>query len=1031
MLQRLVAFSIRFRGVIVALACLVVGYGLYITKHAKYDVYPEFVPPEVVVQTEAPGLSPEEVEALVTRPIEFSVNGSPNLESIRSESVQGLSVVTVVFSERTDIFRARQMVNERLAEAAAQLPQGVHAPVMAPLTSAASMVLIVGLTSETWSLMDLRTFADWMLRPRLLGVPGVAKAVVFGGEVRQLQIQVRPDRMAAYGVSLTDIVDAARASTGVRGAGFVETGSQRIVLQTQGQSLTPAELGEVVLAHHGDLSVRMKDVGRVVEGAEPKIGDAAINGTPGVLLVISSQYHANTLDVTDVIEKALADMRPAFASEHITLHPRLFRPANFIRTSIRNIGHSLLFGAVLVVLVLFLFLFNMRTAFISLTAIPLSLLIAIIGLDQLGISLNTLTLGGLAIGIGEVVDDAIIDVENIFRRLKENRAGGAPRPAFRVVLDASLEVRGAVVYATVVVALVFVPVLTMSGVQGRLFAPLAIAYILGIMASLLVALTLTPALCFLLLRSQTGAGDPRFVLMLKDGYARLMNVAMRRPVGLLAITGVLCAGAAASLPFFGGAFLPELREGHFVVHMSAVPGTSLEESRRMGANVARALLRDAPVESVGQQIGRAEKADDTWGTNYSEIHVEMKPLEGEAAEAAESEVRRELYKFPGVYFAVREFLAERIEETISGVTAQVVVKIFGNDLDMIDRKAAEVERVLSQVRGATDVQLESQPGAPQIVIRLRPERLKQFGFRPVDVLEAVQTAYQGATPAQVYDGNRVFDVAVTLDDADRHNPEKTGELMLRNSEGLRIPLHTLANVFEGTGRPMILHDGTQRRQAVTCDVRGRDLSSFVAEARRKILTKVSFPPGLYPEFAGSAEARAAAQHELLLDSAMAGVGIVLLLTMVFGNPRNLLLVLANLPFALTGGVLAVFLTGAWITVGSLVGFVTVFGITMRNSIMMISHYQHLVEQEGMTWGPAAAMRGASERLVPVLMTAAVTALGLLPLALGSGEPGREIEGPMATVILGGLLTSVVLNLIVLPPLALRYGKFAPASGDSE
>jgi CzcA family heavy metal efflux pump len=1025
MLQGLVQFSIRFRGVVIALACVLVGYGIYAVNRAKFDVYPDFAPPRVVIQTEAPGLSPEEVEALVTRPVENAVNGVPNIESIRSQSIQGLSVVTAVFEEHSDVYRARQTVNERLSELAGEMPQGVKAPVMAPLTSAASLVLAIGLTSEKRSLMDVRTFADWTLRPRLLGVPGVAKVVNFGGEVRQLQVQVQPDRLAAFDLSIDDVLSAARASTSVRGAGFVENETQRIVLQTEGQALTPAELGEVPLTHHNGTTVRLRDVARVVNAPEPKAGDAAIDGRPGVLMMISSQYGANTLEVTGALEGALNEIKPAISAEAMDLHDRVFRPANFIQASIRNISQSLLLGAVLVGVVLFLFLFNARTAFISLTAIPLSLLLAVEGLGRLGISLNTLTLGGLAIAIGEVVDDAIIDVENIFRRLRENRVKPAPLPAYRVVLDASIEVRSAVVYATFVVALVFVPVLTMTGVQGRLFAPLAIAYILAILASLVVALTLTPALSVVLLpRSASNAHETWFIAALKDQYRRGLQHVIERPALLLTGAGVLCAGALAAMPFFGGEFLPDLKEGHFILHMSAVPGTSIRETMRIGNALTRDLHALPFVDSVAQQIGRAEQADDTWGPYYAEVHVDLKPLRGDEAEEAEAQLRRRLADFPSVYFAVRRFLAERIEETISGVTAEVVVKIFGDDLDALDRASKEVAQTIAGVRGAADVQVESPPGAPRVVARLIPERLKQFGFHPVNVMEAVGTAYQGTPVAQIYEGTRVFDVAVILDENARQNPEEIGGLMLTNAEGLRVPLRELATMFEDTGRTVVLHEGTRRRQAVTCDVRGRDLTGFVDEARRVVQRKVTFPAGTYAVFGGASEAREETQREILINSLLAGAGIILLLAIVFRNMRNLLLVLANLPFALVGGVLAVFSIGGLLTVGGMVGFVTLFGITMRNSIMMISHYEHLVQREGMMWGAAAALRGASERLIPILMTATVTALGLLPLAIGSGEPGREIEGPMAVVILGGLVTSTALNLLVLPTLALRYGRFA-------
>ncbi len=1028
MLKHLVSFSLRFRGVVIALACALAGYGLYVAFHAKLDVFPDFLPPQVVIQTEAPGLSPEEVEQLVTRPVENAINGAGNVNSIRSQSIQGLSVVTVIFREGTDIFKARQMVSERLAAIGSRLPVGVRAPTLAPLTSSTSMMLAVGLTSTNRSLMQLRTVADWTLRPVLLGVPGVANVAVFGGDVRQIQIQVRPDRLLHFDLGIDDVLAAARKATGVRGAGFIETSAQRIVLRSEGQSLTAEDIGDLVLSHHDGLSLRLKDVAHVVEAPEPRIGAAAIEGQEGVILVVSSQLGANTMDVTKAVERRLEDLKPALETEQITLHPRIFRPATFIETAIRNVNFSLLLGGVLVAVVLFLFLLDLRTACISLTAIPLSLLGAVIVLDKLGITLNTLTLGGLAIAIGEVVDDAIIDVENIFRRLRENQALGNPRSVFQVVLDASLEVRSAVVYATFIVAMVFLPVLTMSGVNGRLFAPLGIAYILAILASLLVALIVTPALALVLLPKDVQRhGEPKYVTKLKGWYHGLLAKVTARPRTVILSVSLLCAAALAMLPFFGGAFLPELREGHFIVHMSAVPGTSLEQSLRLGREVTGELMKNPHIRSVSQKVGRAELADDTWGTHYSEFNVDLKPLSGEEGEFVQSEIRDALLKFPGVYFAIKPFLTERIEETVSGLTAQVAVKIFGDDLDMLDQKAKEVADALVKVKGAADVQMESPPGAPEMVMRLRRDKLKQFGFYSLDALEAVQTAFQGTAVAQTFEGNRVFDVTVILDAAARRDPERVGSLLLRNSEGLQLPLRELAEVYPTTGRYSVSHEGARRRQAVTCNVRGRDLKSFVAEARKKVAEQVNFPAGAYAVFTGAAEAQAQAQRDILVYSLVAAAGVIALLAIALQNGRNLLLVLANLPFALVGGVLAIFFTGGWLTVGSLVGLVTLFGISSRNSIMLVSHYEHMVAVEGQPWGLPTALRGASERLLPILMTALVTALGLTPLATSWGEPGHEIDAPMAIVILAGLLTSTVLNLLVLPTLALRFGRFESAS----
>jgi CzcA family heavy metal efflux pump len=880
--------------------------------------------------------------------------------------------------------------------------------------------------------MNLRTFADVTVRPRLLSVPGIAAVKVFGGEVMQMQIQLKPDRLLAFGVSVQDVLNAAGSATGVRGAGFVETAAQRLILQTEGQSLTPEELGNVVVAQHDGRSIRLRDVANVAVGAEPKFGDALINGKPGVLMTTASQYGANTMDVTLRVERALDEMKPALAAAGINYVPGLHRPATFIEIAIHNIKNSLLLGAVLVGAVLFIFLLDWRTALICFTAIPLSLLTAVIVLDHFGVTLNTMTLGGLAAVIGVVVDDAIITVENILRRLRVNLELPTPRPLFNVVLEATLEVRSAVVYATFVVALVFLPVLTMSGLQGRFFTPLGVAFILANLASLGVALTVTPALCYALLSRVKPHEEPGYLRRLKVFHRRLLERLCRRPKTIIVAALTLFVTALAALPFFGGEFLPDFREGHFVVQITMAPGTSLPEMLRLGRLISADLLKIPAVKSVEEQAGRAQGGEDTWGPHRGEIHVELKPTAGEDQEKVQNDIRAVLAKYPGIQTEVLTFLGDRIGETIAGETAQVVVNIFGDDLDVLDRKAQEVAKVLNGVPGAADVQIAAPPGAPRMVVQLRPDRLTQFGFTPLEVLEAVQTAFQGDVVAQTYQDNTVTDVAVILEPAARERPEDIGGLLVGNAAGMQMPLSKLANVFLTTGRYAILHDGARRRQTITCNPAGRDVASFVAGAQKQIAGKVRFPAGVYVEFSGAAEEQAQAQRELLLHSLVAAAGIILLLAMVFRKASHLLLVLANLPFALVGGVLAIFLTGvaggegASLSLGTLVGFVTLFGITMRNSIMMISHFEHLVNEEGMTWGLECALRGATERLIPIAMTALVTALGLLPLAIGSGEAGREIEGPMAIVILGGLVTSTLLNLLVLPVLALRFGQFQRA-----
>lgn len=1025
MLSAIVRASLQFRSIVVALSVALLGYGFYTLSQAKYDVFPNFTPPYVSIQTEARGLSSEQVELLVTRPIENAINGVAGIASLRSQSIQGLSVATVVFQEGTDIYRDRQVVAERLATLEGQLPQGVAAPTMTPLTSSTSTVLEVGLTSDQQSLMQLRTAADWIVRPRLLAVPGIANTTVFGGEVQQYQIQFDPQQLIRHSLTVDDVLAAGQRATGIRGAGFLEGKNQRIVLQTEGQSLTPAQLGGVVLFHQNGVNITLDQVARVVDGPQPAFGAASIMGKPGVILVVQAQYGANTVEATQAVELALEGLRPALQAQNIDLRADLFRPANFITTATRNVRSSLIIGAVLVIVVIFLFLFNLRTALISCTAIPLSLLAAVIVMNALGFTLNTMTIGGLAIAIGEVVDDAIIDVENILRRLRENQRATSPRPAIRVVFDASLEVRSAVVYATFAVILVFLPILTMSGVSGRLFAPLGIAYILAVLGSLLVALTVTPALCLLVL----GGGhlqehEPPVVHWLKDRYRSILLSVEKAPRLVIASVATLTLLGLGAIFLFQASFLPELREGHFIVHLSAVSGTSLEESLRIGREATAELQKIPFVRLVTQRVGRAEASEDTWGPHYSEYDVDLKPnLNGEDNERAEAAIHTALAQLPGVSFSVETFLSERIEETISGYTAAVVFNIYGTDLDALDEEAQETARVISAVPGASDVLVQSPPGTPQLVVQLRPADLARWGLDAVSVLDVVRTAFGGDTVGQVAQGVRVIDVAVVLDPLDRQNPFQVAALPLRTPDGNYIQLNQVASVYETTGRYVILHDGARRVQTITFNVSGRDLNSFIRDSTARIRSKVNFPPGSYFEFGGTAAAQAQSQSDLLTHSVLAGLGIVLLLSIVMMNFRNLLLVLANIPFALVGGVLAVFAMGGTLSLGPLVGFITLFGITLRNSIMMISHYEHLVANESMPWGLEAAIRGASERLAPILMTATVTGLGLLPLAIGSGDPGREIEGPMAIVILGGLITSTALNLLVLPTLALRYGRF--------
>jgi len=1037
MMQALVRFSIRFSGVIIGLASLIIVYGLFSLTRSNLDVFPEFAPTQIIIQTESPGLSAELVESLVTQPIEISAAGTVGIKSMRSQSIPGLSIVTIIFDETTDVYRNRQVIAERLATLANKLPQGIT-PNITPLTSSASTVLGFGLTSKTRTLTEIRTVVDWTIVPHLLAIPGVADVNVFGGKVKQLQVQVDPEKMIRYGISLLQVEEAVKKATGVRGSGYIENKNQRIVINTEGQSTTPEKLALVTLLHKNGQTIRLGDIGKVVNGAAPSISAAAINEESGVYLSVQGQLGANTHGVTLAVERALKELEPNLTTEHIKLHQGLFRPANFIEVAISGVRADILIGSVLVITILFLFLFNVRTAFISATAIPLSLLTAIVIMSYFNIGLNIMVLGGLAIALGEVVDDAIIDTENIFRRLRENRLLEQPLPTYQVVFNASMEVRTSVVYATFIVALVFLPLLTLGGVAGKLFAPLGLAYIAAIMASLFVALTLTPALCYLMLgNAELDEKDPPLIHMFKSVYVKvLMKVDAHYKV-VIATSFILIAIGLGTLPLFKSQFIPALHEGHYIMHMTAVPGTSEQESLRIGKKVSETIRKIEGVKSVTQWVGRAPNAADTFGTHYSEFEIEIGAISGHEQRRILTDIREELSGedidhdgdgvaetgFVGVNFAINTFLTERIEETISGYAASTVINIYGQNLDALDSDANNIARILNDIKGAADVTVQSPPGTPQLVVRLRPEKMAQLGLYPTDVLDNIRAAYEGVPVTQVYEGNRVIGVSVVLDLEARDDVQEAGNLPLFNAEGKLFRLRDVADIVQENGRSKILHAGAKRIQTVTANVSGRDIDSFTSELKTRLNSELTLTPGSYLEFTGAAEANAKSREKLILQSALAGVSVFLMLYVAFGRLRNLLLTFANLPFALIGGVLAVMLTGGWISLGSLVGFVTLFGITLRNSIMMASHFQHLVDEENCVWGLETCIRGASERLPSILMTALVTALGLLPLAVGSGEPGREIEGPMATIIVGGLVTSTILNLLILPTIMLHFGKF--------
>lgn len=1015
--------SLGHKVVVLGLALLLAAFGTYRLTFADYDVFPDFAPPRASIQTEAPGLTAEQVEQLVTRPVETRILGVPGVTTIRSNSIQGLSDIAVVFDASADVFRARQQLSEALAGLGAELPQGVTPPSLTPLTSSTGTVLIAGVTSRTQSPMQLRTVADWTIRQRLLAVPGVAQLSIYGGATRQYQIAIDPTRLASLGLSLEQLATAAQRSLGIRGAGFIDNPNQRIVIEADDAASTARRLAETVVSQAGGRRLTLADLASISEAPAPPIGASLIGTRAGLQIIVAAQYGANTVKVAEAIESAISKLNRELAPQDIHIRTDIFRPTGFIDTALSNLTNALLIGGVLVIAVVLLFLWNLRMALIAVTAIPLSLLAGTLVLERLGYSLNTMTLGGLGIAVGLLVDDAVIVVENVYRRARLQTADDGGPSLDEVVLTATYEVRSAVFYATLAIALIFVPVLTIEDVAGRLFGPLGLAYILATLASLLVALTVTPVLCALLIKAdRSGHTEPRLTRWLKERYERLLGATERRLPLTLAIVAGLAAAIFSVVPLLGTSFIPELKEGHYVIQMALAPGSSLDASTRVGAQVADALLKIPNVRLVAQRAGRAEQAADVFGANYSEIEVDLKKTDAAGQEATEEAIRSTLQRIPGAVFAVKTFLSDRLDEVVSGYTAPVVIRASGTDLDALDATAAQISAAVAAVPGAIDVQQQNPTGVPKLSISINQDALLRWGFNALDVLDAIRTGYQGDVVGQAYEGDQIVDAVLLLKPEARERPEAVGSLLLKTPGGALVPLSDLATIRETSGRYGVLHQGGARIQVVTAGTSDSDVGAFTTRVEEKVRS-LRLPPGIALTFEGAAAAQSRSAQTLLVNSLLATVAMLLLLSLTVPSGRNLALILLNLPFAMVGGILALYVTGGIASLGALVGFVTLFGITLRNAIMMVSHYDLLTSEEGQSWTLATAIEGAKDRLSPILMTTLATALGLLPLALGSGEPGREIEGPMAVVILGGLFSSAALNLLVLPGMALRFGRF--------
>lgn len=1020
-MNALIRWSVRYRGIVALLSIIWLVAGIFLAFRAPLDVFPEFVPPQVTIQTEAPGLAPEQVEQIVTRPIEAAVIGAPGIESARSESVYGLSVVLITFKENADPTVARQGISERLATLTGTLPAGVATPKLTPLTSSTMDVLKIGLVSDVVDPYTMRDIADWTIKPRLLAVPGIARVTVYGGAIRQIQIQPNLQQLTALGLTTTDVITAAQEALALRGGGVIETPSQRITIDTPPPEADPRKIAESLLVMQNGKPIRIGEVATVMFGPAVRVGDATIQGRPGVLVTISGQYGSNTLEATHAVETALAELKPALKQRGIEMYPAIHRPATFVVRALTNLEKALLLGSILILFMLYAFLRSVTAALISFLAIPLSLLAAVVIIALAGETLNTMTLGGFALALGVLVDDAIIDIENISRRLRLAEAEGNT-DYLDVVEKASIEIRGSMFYGTLAVIFVFFPILFAGGVQGRFIGPMALTFIVAVLASMIVALTVTPALSALLLGTHGRIKEPKIVDYLHKAQRAVLNFTHR--AWGLTVTA-LAAGAiaaASAVPYLHSELIPQFREGHFVLQASmASAGTSVEDVVTTGQRISDALLKLPFIDTVAHQIGRAESGEDTWSPDRSEFHIELTEVHDVSEEDAQDQIRETLEAFPEVRSETLTFLGDRISESLSGETAQVVINVLGNDLSSIEKAADKIEALVEPIPGVTDLRRPKGAIVPTVSVRLDPQALTAYGLTPQDALDALQTAFAGTVVGQTYDGARTVDTVVILPAAERNRLSALNALMIGN-QTTRVLLKNVASIQVTQGRSNIQHEGAQRRLAVTFNgEKGHSLRNIVAEARTRI-AELKLPDDVFVSFAGQAEAERAGQIRLAILTTLSIALVVASLTLAFRRRGLAALVLINLPFCLIGSIVAIILAGTGMTLGSLVGLITVFGIGARNSVMMMAHVEQLVDVEGHRLTPETIRIAAAERLVPVFLTALMAALGLVPLALGLGSPGHEIEAPMAIAILGGLTTATLLNLGVLPETLIRFGR---------
>ncbi|MFK7924117.1 MAG: efflux RND transporter permease subunit [Bacteroidia bacterium] len=1016
MLNLILKVSLQNRLLILLGTLLLSLFGIYLARNMNVDVFPDLTAPTVTILTEAHGLDSEEVEKLVSFQLETALNGSANVRRIRSSSAAGISIVWVEFEWGTDIFRARQIVNERIPMVQENLPEGIGAPTLAPISSIMGEIMLLGLHSDSLSAMELRTLADWTIRPRLKSIGGVANVVVIGGEYKQYQILINPEKLRFYQLSLEEVLDKVRAANTSVSGGFLNQHGSQYLIKGNGRAFSLSELEEAVVKRNGLQSIRLKEIAEIRIGAADKIGDGSLNTSPAVILTLSKQPGVNTLALTEQIDLALADLKRSLPTG-IKIENQVFRQASFIQTSIDNLQQTLLEGAFFVLIVLLIFLMNWRTTLISLLAIPVSLLVAIIVLHWLGYTINTMSLGGMAIAIGALVDDAIIDVENVYKRLKENisKPQGERLALLTIVREASIEIRSSIIIATLIIIVSFVPLFFLNGMEGRLLQPLGVAFICSLLTSVVVAVTLTPVLASYLLSGEKTlkkqADGTRVERWFQHQYGSLLNWVYRFPKGIIIGTIAIFILSLLLLPQLGRSFLPEFNEGSLVISVVGPPGMSLPESNKVGTLVEELLLELAEIQIVSRRTGRAELDEHAQGINAAEIDAPFQ-LTDKTKEAFFEEVRDKLSAVAGVNITLGQPIAHRIDHMLSGTRANIAIKLFGPDLTRLFEIGKDIETNLRSINGLADVAVEQQIDVPQI--RITPNRimLASYGLTVEDLMQEVEIAFAGEKAGEIYEGERYFDLVIRYAPRYRKDLHKIEQALISLPSGGKLPLKELAKVASVSSPNTINREDVQRKIVIAANVQGRDLRSAVMEIQSTINDKVKIPEGYHISLGGQFESEEKASRLLYFTAIGAILAIFLLLYLEFQQIKLAAVVLINLPLALIGGILIVYFTSGIISIAAMIGFISLFGIASRNGILLISRYEDL-RKEGFS-GLELLKTGSLDRLNPILMTAFTTGLALIPLAIKGGEAGNEIQSPMAVVILGGLLSATLLNLVVIP-----------------